>query len=237
MTYRLQTFLTGFFALIVAAFFALASASANPMSGGDQLFERVDYGIADDNSLTALEDFDCFAKTASECCNAPNRTVTVDTSRATRGAPEYELLNNPPASTRVELDNGTTFRTNEAGYVEEITYSPVNQSGVRDGRQTAVGREGIAGDVGGHVQACRHGGTCDRFNLFPQNSNFNSSSYRRWENEITRSLQNGDDVGAVTVRFDRANPNSARPDRLTVDYTINGESYRRRFENVAGGGQ
>ena len=81
------------------------------------------------------------------------------------------------ANTRVELTNGTTFKTNEAGYVEEITYQPLNSPGVRDSRQTAVGREGIAGDVGGHIQACRHGGTCDRFNLFPQDSNFNNSAY------------------------------------------------------------
>jgi filamentous hemagglutinin len=163
--------------------------------------------------------------------------VAVDTSRATRGTPEYELLNNPPANAHIELDNGTAFRTNDAGYVEEITYTPVNQPGVRDSRQTAVGREGIAGDVGGHIQACRHGGTCDRFNLFPQNSNFNNSAYRSWENEITRGLQNGDDVGAIAVRFDRANPNSARPDAVRIEYSINGVPETRRFVNQVGGGQ
>mgnify|MGYP001235193407 FL=1 len=144
------------------------------------------------------------------------------------------MLNNPPANTRVELSNGTTFRTGEGGFVDEVTYQPVNSSGVRDGRQTAVGREGIAGDVGGHIQACRHGGTCDRFNLFPQNSNFNNSAYRRWENEITRSLQNGDDVGNVTVRLNRADPYNPRPDSLTIEYQINGVPFERRFNNQAG---
>ncbi|WP_322890873.1 MULTISPECIES: DUF637 domain-containing protein [unclassified Yoonia] len=166
---------------------------------------------------------------------ATNRTVTVDSSRATRGTPEFELLNNPPANTRVELSNGTTFRTGEGGYVDEITYQPVNSSGVRDGRQTAVGREGIAGDVGGHIQACRHGGTCDRFNLFPQNSNFNNSAYRSWENEITRSLQNGDNVGNVTVRLNRADPYNPRPDSVRIEYSINGETRVRNFRNEAGG--
>jgi filamentous hemagglutinin len=164
------------------------------------------------------------------------REVKVDTSRASRGTPEYETLNNPPPNTRVELDNGTTFRTNEGGYVEEITYQPVDSPGVRDRRQTAVGKEGIVGDVGGHVQACRHGGTCDRFNLFPQNSNFNNSAYRGWENQITSSLQNGDNVDSVTVRFERSNPNSARPDALRVEYSINGVPETRRFINQAGGG-
>lgn len=109
--------------------------------------------------------------------------------------------------------------------------------GVRDSRQTAVGKEGIAGDVGGHIQACRHGGTCERFNLFPQNSNFNNSAYRRWENEITRALQNGDDVGNVTVRLNRADPYYPRPDSIEIEYQINGRTFTRDFENQAGGGQ
>ncbi|MGY4751937.1 DNA/RNA non-specific endonuclease [Pannonibacter sp. Q-1] len=123
------------------------------------------------------------------------------------------------------------------GYVDEITYKPVDSIGVRDARQTAVGKEGIAGDVGGHIQACRHGGTCDRFNLFPQNSNFNNSAYKRWENEITRALQNGDDVGNVTVRLNRADPYNPRPDSIEIEYQINGRTFTRDFENQAGGGQ
>lgn len=67
------------------------------------------------------------------------------------------------------ISTGGTFRTGEEVYVDEITDRTVNSSRVRDERQTAVGRDGIAGDIGGHIQACRHGGTCDRFNLFPQN--------------------------------------------------------------------
>ncbi|MGO4570238.1 DNA/RNA non-specific endonuclease [Rhizobium sp. 2YAF20] len=108
---------------------------------------------------------------------------------------------------------------------------------MRDSRQTVVGKEGIAGDVGGHIQACRFGGTCDRFNLFPQNANFNNGTYKSWENEISGALKNGDDVGAVTVTFGRSDPSNARPDTVTVEYSINGESFRRRFMNEVGGGQ
>jgi len=143
------------------------------------------------------------------------RKITVDTSRVRRGTPEYDLLNNPPPNARIELDNGTVFRTNEAGYVEEITYIPVNRPNPR----------------------CRHGGTCDRFNLFPQNAHFNNSAYRRWENEITRALQNGDEVGPVTVRFERADPRAARPDVVDIVFSINGVPDRRRFLNLHGGGQ
>ncbi|MFC7369820.1 DNA/RNA non-specific endonuclease, partial [Vreelandella zhaodongensis] len=164
-----------------------------------------------------------------------NRTSQIGASNTGRGVSEYELRNNPPANSHVKLNNGTEFRTGEGGYVDEVTFKPVNSSGVRDSRQTAVGKEGVAGDVGGHIQACRHGGTCDRFNLFPQNSNFNNSAYKRWENEITRSLQNGDEVGNVTVHLNRADPYNPRPDSVRVEYTINGEIKVRNFRNQAGG--
>ncbi len=169
--------------------------------------------------------------------HAPNRAVKVDVADAKKGTPGYEALNNPKPNTTTELSNGTTFKTNSGGYVEEISFKPSLSKGTRDSRQTAVGKEGLNGDVGGHIQACRLGGTCDRFNLFPQNSNFNSSSYRRWENEITSALQNGNDVGNVTVRFGRSNPNSARPDSVDIEYSINGVPETRSFLNQAGGGQ
>ncbi|MBL8027131.1 MAG: DNA/RNA non-specific endonuclease [Fibrobacteres bacterium] len=81
------------------------------------------------------------------------------------------------------------------------------------------------------IQDCRHGGSCDRFNLFPQNGSFNNSDYRRWENEITRALVEGRSVGEVTVTFVRSTPGSVRPDALTVDYSIGGLRNRREFIN------
>jgi len=77
-------------------------------------------------------------------------------------------------------------KTNSSGYVDEITYSPSLDKGVRDARQTAVGKEGLPTDVGGHIQGCQLGDTCDRFNLFPQDGNFNNSAYKRWETEIKK---------------------------------------------------
>lgn len=175
-------------------------------------------------------------KVGSQASGAtPYETISIDTSKATLGTPEYEILNNPPPNTIVTLDNGTTFRANEHGFVEEITYLPVNAPNTRDARQTAVGKEGFDGDVGGHIQACRHGGTCDRFNLIPQNANFNNSAYKAWENELTKAMQNGDDVGPVTVRLIRVDPKNPRPDSVRIKYSINGEVRVRNFRNEAGG--
>ncbi|WP_459778897.1 two-partner secretion domain-containing protein [Photobacterium sp. R1] len=161
--------------------------------------------------------------------------VKVDSSQAVKGTPEYEALNNPLPNTQYELDNGTTFRTNESGFVDEISFTPVDVKMPRDSRQTAVGKEGLDTDVGGHIQACSFGGTCDRFNLFPQDKNFNNSGYKKFENEIRKALNNGKNVGTVKVNFKRLDPNSPRPDALRVEYVIDGKIFRKEFKNQYGG--
>jgi hypothetical protein len=101
--------------------------------------------------------------------------IKVETSKVVKGTPEYDALNNLKANSRYELDNGSKFTTNSHGYVEDITFTPTLNKVPRDPRQTAVGKEGLSTDVGGHIQACSLGGTCDRYNLFPQDRNFNNS--------------------------------------------------------------
>ncbi len=160
--------------------------------------------------------------------------VEVDVAKASKGTPEYKILNEPPPNSHVNLSNGTEFRTNSSGYVDEITFSPALEKGTRDARQTAVGKEGLPTDVGGHIRGCQFGGTCDRFNLFPQDGNFNNSAYKRWEIEIKNGLKSGDQVGPVTVRFSRADSGSPRPDSLVIDYSINGIKMRKSFKNEAG---
>ena len=166
----------------------------------------------------------------------PNiRVERINADNAVPGSPEYNLLNSPPPNTRIELSNGNVYVTNANGFVEYVEFQPRLVTQSRDGRQTAVGREGLNTDIGGHIQACSLGGTCDRVNLFPQNANFNNSGYKVMENELRRALQRGEDVGVVNVRFIRDNPNSPRPDRVEVTRTINGVTTTIPFRNQAGG--
>ena len=131
----------------------------------------------------------------------------------------------------MKLNNGVEFKTNAYGYVEEIEFQPSLTKNSRDSRQTAVGKKGLPEDVGGHIQACSLGGTCDNFNLFPQNKNFNNSAYKTWENEIRTGLKIGNKIGKVTVKFDRSNAANIRPNSLVVEYNINGVNLRKTFEN------
>ncbi len=163
-------------------------------------------------------------------------TVKIDSSKAAKGTAEYDILNSPAArspNTRYELDNGNSFKTNSAGQVEELSFTPSNVKVPRDSRQTAAGKEGRDTDVGGHAQACSQGGSCDGYNLFPQDSNFNNSAYKVfYENEIKRALNDpGRVVGQTTIKYGRARPDSPRPDTLSVTYTIDGKVRTRVFEN------
>jgi filamentous hemagglutinin len=167
------------------------------------------------------------------------RVERVDVNNVQRGTREFELLNNPPPNTRIELSNGNVYVTNSAGIVDEVSFQPRLVTGKRDARQTAVGREGLDTDVGGHIQGCSLGGTCDRVNLFPQDANFNNSAYKRLENEIRRALEaqanGGPTVGQVRVSFQRANPASPRPDGVIIEYNIGGRRFIRNFNNTSGG--
>lgn len=78
MTLRFQTFLTGLLALLAAALLALTPASANPASGGYQLFVPAASEHQHDIQLASLGNFDYFAKIASECCNATNNILTTN---------------------------------------------------------------------------------------------------------------------------------------------------------------
>lgn len=167
----------------------------------------------------------------------PEITVfKIEASKATKGTPEFELLNNPPPNARIELDNGNIYVTNAHGFVDEVTFHPKLVKEARDSRQTEVGKQGLDTDVGGHIQACSLGGTCDKVNLFPQDAKFNNKEYKSFESEIRRALEAGEDVGPVKVTFKRSNPNDVRPTELSVEYFVGGIKKKKLFRNENGGG-
>lgn len=61
---------------LTTLFVGIGALSQNPASGGYQLFERAASGISADTPLASLDNFAPSPETASECCNAPNRTST-----------------------------------------------------------------------------------------------------------------------------------------------------------------
>ncbi|MDQ8935064.1 DNA/RNA non-specific endonuclease [Acinetobacter rudis] len=175
--------------------------------------------------------------TGAAVVGSGEKVIVVDYEKSkVKGTQENELVNKLKANSNYELSNGTKFKTNEHGYVEELSFKPdFDNKGVRDSRQTAVGK---LGNVGGHAQSCAMGGTCDAYNLFPQNANFNNSAFKVYfENKLRKAEKDGKTIGDVTIKFTRNDPRSLRPDGLTVSFKIDGDEFEQTFKNKAGGGK
>ena len=191
---------------------------------GERRFETLDQPKALDPTLNGSQ----------------TKTIKVDFDETRiKNSEAHKIVNNLDVNTRYELSNGTKFKTNDYGYVEEISFKPIDEKMPRTSQQTAIGYLGEIGDVGGHIQACRYGGTCDRYNLFPQNGNFNNSAYKVYfENIVKKAVDKGKAVDVV-IKFERSAPNSPRPDKLRVTIGVEGSKYRyvNVFKNQYGGGK
>jgi predicted ribonuclease toxin of YeeF-YezG toxin-antitoxin module len=84
-------------------------------------------------------------------------------------------------------------------------------------------------DHGGHYIAREFGGPEISHNHFAQNARFNTSDYRKLENEWKKELKAGRKV-RVDIRS-VYNGNSRRSDRIRVTYFVNGEHEFRFFPN------
>ncbi len=241
------------FTPLISNTLGISPQAAELLEGGIALIPGAVDAYAINQSLNAQKTYNALVSASYEADSAAvnklllsdaslvsqeRQIIKIDISEVTKGSQEYELLNDPMRrgpDTVYELSNGTTFRTNDAGFVEEISFTPSNQKMSRDSRQTAIGNLGKDTDVGGHVQACSQGGTCDEFNLFPQDQNFNNSAYKvYYENVVKKAMNDPNNVvGETTVKFTRSNPKSPRPDELELTYRINGEETTVKFENKA----
>lgn len=164
-----------------------------------------------------------------------------DSPRTEKVETESDIPEPAAPNTRYELPNGDSITTDAQGRVIEKVFTPILTDEKRtpeDNAKThAVGKEGNENDEGGHIQAHRLGGSCDRTNLFPQNSNFNRGAYKSMETKLAKALENGQDVGKVTVKLNYDNDQTARPSTVEVSYTIDGKSTVQTYKNEAGGGQ
>ena len=100
----------------------------------------------------------------------------------------------------------------------------------RQGQLTAGGGDRRSTDDGGHYIARRFNGPPDRFNLFPQDANFNRGKYRLLEDEWARAKRAGKQVEIEIVpRFEAG---TKRPSELDVLFVIDGnrKSFKLRNE-------
>lgn len=157
MTLRLQTFLTGLLALLTAALLELAPASANPASGGYQLFEPAASEHQADIQLASLGNFDYHAKVASECCNAPKSTLPSGYTRNADGTvrgPQggtYTVAGTDLNGQQVYRDSGGRYYTLGGGTKTQVS-NPAGSPNVTITQQNAHHQE-VENDITGQLQS------------------------------------------------------------------------------------
>lgn len=85
------------------------------------------------------------------------------------------------------------------------------------------------GDDRGHLIGDQFGGKNGLENMIPQNAEVNRVEFKNFENQLAKELKTGN---SVYVKIDPVyETNSYRPDRIAVNYNIDGKQNFRFFEN------
>ena len=133
--------------------------------------------------------------------------------------------------------NGYTFTTDGQGRLVsgsgQLQLKAPGETHRLPSFQTRVGGpDRLTTDVGGHLIGDQF--RAPGYNVFPQNANFNNSAYAQLENSWKDSLGRGEIVHINDARLTYDSP-SARPSALSVNYSVDGEPFNRKFFNAAGG--
>jgi DNA/RNA non-specific endonuclease len=128
-------------------------------------------------------------------------------------------------------------RTVRAEAELQEVFSGAARSSAERNAQAAAGAAGEVDDVGGHIIGHRFVKDQGEVNLFPQNTQFNNSAYRKLENEWGDWVQHGN---VVDVDVSLRGGTAVRPGEVVVSYTVRdaaGEVVHQdlaRFANEAG---
>ncbi|CAQ85451.1 conserved hypothetical protein [Photorhabdus asymbiotica] len=103
-------------------------------------------------------------------------------------------------------------------------------------QQCKAGKCGNTGDEGGHLIASIFNGPGEKINIVPMDGNLNKGAWKQMENTWEKALKDGKQVDVKIEPI--YSGNNIRPDRLNVQYSINGERpVIVDFKNVPGGGK
>lgn len=141
------------------------------------------------------------------------------------------------ADTTYEL-NGNTYTTDEQGRIVHCEAkperSPENPRDVNAQLHTG-GADRHSSDQGGHIVGRDLNGEGGVGNLIAMDSRINQSDYKRMENDIKASLDDGKDVSMSTDIL-YYSEESKRPDIITTTITADGVKAIYKFDNNLDGG-
>lgn len=128
--------------------------------------------------------------------------------------------------------NGSVYTTDDKGRITSCEAkpqrSPENPRD-NDAQREAGGNNRKENDQGGHIVGRDLNGDSGGGNLVAMDSKINQSDYKRMENDVKTSLDEGKDVTTKTeITYDG---DSERPDKITVTVTTDGKDTVYKFDN------
>lgn len=188
-------------------------------------------GISDSVAETDAEDLekDCLKPNSS--IEIDGRVFDTDDNGKIYKVDGYELLPN-----KEYIIDGVVYATNDQARIISCEGKAKKMpEGERDNiaQVLAGGEDRKPGDQGGHILARILGGAKGIENMLAMRGTaINQSVYKRMENEISRALDEGKDVGIkVDVGY---KGDSQRPSKITVSYSIDGKDRVVQFDNDEG---
>jgi hypothetical protein len=156
-------------------------------------------------------------------------------ARTAVGTPGNPILNKVPLAKKIKYDvDGLIYETDDLGRVLETNADLDDVMRVRLGNQQirAVDvKDGVRGvDQGGHIVGSRFFGPGEQINLYPMTSNLNLSAWKQMENVWADAMVAGKDVKIKVKAIYEGT--SQRPIKFEVLYTIDGQPFKRTFDNL-----
>ncbi|WP_387493201.1 DNA/RNA non-specific endonuclease [Photorhabdus sp. RM96S] len=148
-----------------------------------------------------------------------------------------KALNKPEPNTVYHVDGNKTYHIDGQGRTSNIEASLSPSRNDRNTyQQCKAGKCGNIGDEGGHLIASIFNGPGEKINIVPMDGNLNKGAWKQMENTWAKALKDGKQVDVKIEPI--YSGNNIRPDRLNVQYSINGERpVIVDFKNVPGGGK
>lgn len=128
--------------------------------------------------------------------------------------------------------NGSIYTTDDKGRIvccESKPQRSQENSRDNDAQRQAGGTDRRPDDQGGHIVARDLNGDGGSGNLVAMDSRINQSDYKRMENDIKTTLDEGKEVTVKTeITY---SDNSERPDRITTTVTVDGKTTIYKYDN------
>jgi filamentous hemagglutinin len=164
--------------------------------------------------------------------------AVIETTQGTKGG-WNQFLNNVEPNTDYKF-NGSVYKTDNLGRVEEASFSPSDASAARNAHQQLQAgktdgiKDALPNDQGGHINAAQNGGAGEQINYLPQDATVNNGVYKSLETSWNKAASEGKQVD-VTVKpiYEGI---SKRLSEFRVQYTIDGTMKEKIFDNTPTGG-